>query len=212
MNKRKDKIIIFTGLPGSGKGVQSSLISKNLKLPHITPGFWLRQKAKEDEEIKKYISKGEMVPDHITNSLISHSLIDENFTGVIDGFPRTIGHAEYLNKFLENNKVSISCVIHLEVPKNVIINRILNRYMCYQCNASYTHNIICCNKETERRIDDDSSTIQHRIEVHEKLYNPIQDYYKKNTIYININGNQEPNKVYEEIIRKLHNNNIIEIN
>ncbi|MCD7972586.1 MAG: adenylate kinase [Candidatus Azobacteroides sp.] len=189
-------IVIF-GAPGSGKGTQSEFIIERHGLHHISTGEVLRDEIAKESELGKiadgYISKGHLIPDELMIDILD-KLIDDKILrkGVIfDGFPRTINQAKALKAMLNNRGTDISAVIGLEVPENLLVERLVKR-----------------GKESGRS-DDNEETIINRIQVYHNNTAPLMDYYKQEGLYFPIDGgttieaiSDEINGVLTEILEK----------
>ena len=177
------------GPPGSGKGTYASRLTKILGVPHISTGDMVREEIKAQTElgkkIKEYSDRGELVPDEIIISLLAERLekpdAQEGF--ILDGFPRTLRQAEALEEISK-----IDLVINLNVPDEIIIQRLSNRLICKQCGAIYNRltlkpkvDGICdiCGGELYQREDDKPEVIQERLKVYRKSTEPLIEYYRK---------------------------------
>jgi len=185
------RIIIF-GPPGSGKGTYASRLMNILGVPHISTGDLVREEIKERTNIgsiaKQYVERGELVPDEIIISLLMKRLQipDAEMGFILDGFPRTIKQA----KFLEEN-FKIDLVINLVVPDDVIIQRLSNRLTCKRCGAIYNRltlkpkvDEICdkCGDELYQREDDRPEVIRERLNVYKISTEPLINYYREKSI------------------------------
>ncbi len=181
--------IVILGPPGSGKGTYASRLTKILGVPHISTGDMVREEIKAQTElgkkIKEYSDRGELVPDEIIISLLAERLekpdAQEGF--ILDGFPRTLRQAEALEEISK-----IDLVINLNVPDEIIIQRLSNRLICKQCGAIYNRltlkpkvDGICdiCGGELYQREDDKPEVIQERLKVYRKSTEPLIEYYRK---------------------------------
>jgi adenylate kinase len=160
--------LVLFGPPGSGKGTQSEKLSKKYKLVHLSTGDILRGERKAGTELglkaQKLIDAGMLVSDEIVTGIIISKLeANKNATGFIfDGFPRTIPQAEALDKILSEKKTAINLTLALDVEKEELIKRLLNR-----------------GKDSGRADDQNPETIEKRIEVYHNETEPLQDYYSK---------------------------------
>ncbi len=170
--------LILFGPPGSGKGTQAVKLAESFHLLHISTGDLFRSELKNETplgmEAKKYIDKGELVPDEVTIGMLSNKL-DEHEGKVdgfiFDGFPRTQPQAEALDKLLELKGTTISLVLALEVPEDEIVQRIKER-----------------GKTSGRADDLDDSIIRNRFQVYLKETAQVLDHYKKADKVIVLNG------------------------
>ena len=167
------KRLIFLGPPGAGKGTQAHVLSGLFAIPHISTGDILRSAVKEQTPLGKqaqdYMDRGELVPDELILDLIKERLgqSDANNGWILDGFPRNVSQAEFLDRLLEDLNLSADVVLNLDVPDEVLIERLLAR----------------------QRKDDNESTIRRRLEVYREDTVPVIDYYTGRGLLKSIDGN-----------------------
>jgi len=159
--------LVLFGPPGSGKGTQSAKLIDKYQLIHLSTGDILRgelaAKSPLGLEAKKKMDKGELVPDEVVIGMISNKL-DQNAGAkgfIFDGFPRTTAQAEALDKLLKEKGTPISIMLALEVEKQELVNRLLNR-----------------GKGSGRADDQDLSVIENRITVYNRETAVVANYYK----------------------------------
>ena len=200
--------IVLLGAPGAGKGTQGRLISKEFGLKFISTGDILREEVQKSTQLGKkvaeYLKKGLLVPDDLIIEIIK-KYIKDGF--VLDGFPRTIGQAEALDRIS-----GVDLVINLNVPDNVIIARLSNRLICSKCGAIYNaltlkpkKEGICdkCGGELYQREDDKPEVIKERLNVYRKQTEPLIEYYAKKGLLRNVSCNDlmtPPEVIVEKII------------
>ena len=181
--------IVMFGAPGSGKGTQSEVLIKTYGLFHISTGDVLRDNIKRGTELGKtakgFIDKGQLIPDNLMVDILA-SVVDDHRdeakNGVIfDGFPRTIAQAEALEKMLDERGTSVSAVIGLDVPEEILIGRLLNR-----------------GKESGRS-DDNLETINDRLKVYHSSTAPLKDYYEKKWLLHMVKGTGGATVVFERV-------------
>ena len=168
--------IILFGPPGSGKGTQAEKLVKKYNLLHISTGDLFRYNLKNNTklgiEAKKFIDKGELVPDRVTVKMLKER-VEENpkVKGFIfDGFPRTLPQAKSLNRLM-SKRGGISKLLMLDVPDEELIKRLLNR-----------------GKTSGRADDKDKSIIKNRLQVYQDTTRPVFDYYMKKDCSVKIWG------------------------
>lgn len=169
------KNVILFGAPGAGKGTQSKLLLEKYDFAYISTGELLRNEIKQGTELGKQaeniINQGKLVSDELIISLISSFIEKNNTKGILlDGFPRTVKQAEALDDILEKLHRGCAKVIQLEVPKDVLIKRLLKR------------------AEIEGRVDDNEQTIKKRFEEYSEKTAPVAEYYKKQNAYVEVDG------------------------
>lgn len=210
--------IIMLGPPGAGKGTQAKKVASKFVIPHISTGDIFREYIKDETELGKkakvFIDKGLLVPDELVLELIMNrfDLPDCKEGYVLDGFPRTIPQAIALDRALENKNDKIEYTIEVDVPDEVIINRMAGRRACLSCGRTYHIETLrpkvegicdCCGTKLVLREDDKPDTVKKRLEVYHVQTQPLKDYYRDKGILYTVDGTEEIDKIYEEIINVL---------
>ncbi len=187
---------IFLGAPGSGKGTAASRIAPKRNIPHISTGDLFRENIKKETligaEAKKYIERGELVPDEIVIEILKKRIQQKDCQNgfILDGFPRTISQAEKLSKLID-----IDIVININVPKEIIIQRLSSRITCKECGEIFNsidykpkEDGKCdkCKGEIIKRPDDEPKIIQNRLKIYEEQTAPLIEFYNNKGILQNI--------------------------
>ena len=211
------KNIIFIAPPAAGKGTQSNLLKDKYGYVHISTGDMLREIVSSDSElgkvVKNIIDKGNLVSDDLIFELLKNKLSNiEGKPFILDGFPRTLNQA----LFLDNNlKIENYIVIYLELSKADAVKRINGRLTC-SCGKSYNLNDnnlkpkvtdICdvCGKKLVKRDDDNLEAFKIRFDVFLNNNKPLIDYYKnKNKLKV-VNVNKDVNEIFNEISKVVAN-------
>jgi adenylate kinase len=210
--------LIILGAPGAGKGTQASMLSEKLKIPHISTGDIFRNNIKGGTELgkkaKEYIDKGMLVPDSLTVDIVKDRLEQADCSNgfILDGFPRTIPQAEYLEEVLKNLKVELDVVLNIFVPDEGIIKRMSGRRVCLNCGATY-HLIynqtkqegICdvCKTAVVQRDDDKEETVLSRLQTYHKQTEPLISYYKEKNKLLTVEGKEDLRHTSEDVIKAL---------
>lgn len=166
--------LIFLGPPGAGKGTQAQILAGICQLPHISTGDILRAAVKQQTDLGKkaehYMNAGELVPDHLMLELIRERLLQDDAEAgwILDGFPRNVPQAEFLDDLLSELNQPYDCVVNLEVPDEVLLVRLLSR----------------------GRKDDTEAVIRHRLQVYRQQTEPLIDFYRQRQQLISVDGNQ----------------------
>ncbi len=184
-------ILILFGPPGAGKGTQASLLSKKLKIPHLSTGEILRNKLSDKDDLslklKEVMDSGNLVSDDILNKIVTNriKLSDCNNGFVLDGYPRTIIQKDFLINFLNKINLSITLVIDLFINEEIIIKRIMSRL------------------EKENRDDDRENVIKTRVEKYKAETQPLSEYFLKNyqENYHVVDGNQDIEQINSDILK-----------
>ena len=192
-------ILIFFGPPGAGKGTQASLIANNFNIPHLSTGDILRDKLLQKDglfstRLKNIMDKGQLVSDDILNEIVSNRISNHDCLRgfILEGYPRTMGQALFLNTILNSKNHKIDKIIDIKVDKRIVAKRVIARF------------------KTENRQDDTEDVIKTRISRYLLKTKPLSDFYKTKypSDYLVINGNQEIEKVAADIIKILKNEKI----
>ena len=180
--------IIFFGPPGAGKGTQSKIISNLLNLSHLSTGEILRKKILEKDplsiKLKEIMSSGKLVSDNILNSIVSSTLTREEKNGfILDGYPRTLAQAEFLDNFLNKSLIKIDFIFNIKITFEILKDRILKR------------------SSEERRDDDKIEVIETRYSEYLNTTEKVSNYYKikQPGIFYEIDGSFEINQITKEI-------------
>ena len=175
----------------------------------------MKNETKMGIEAKKFIDKGELVPDSVTNGIVEDRLAmdDVNDGFMLDGFPRNLEQAKALDEMTSRLNKPLTAVINIHVEPEVLVERLSGRFICKNCGATY-HKLynppkvegtcdVCGHHEFYQREDDKPETVKNRIAVNTKLNAPLIDYYEEKHLLYNINGDQDINDVYSEVKKVL---------
>jgi adenylate kinase len=207
------KVFILIGPPGSGKGTQAKKISEFLNYSFISTGDILREEVKKNTKLgnmaKKYMEKGELVPDDLMLKIIKKNLKKKKGV-VLDGFPRNVEQAKGLDEILKIKSLKIDNVFYLKVKEEEIIKRLSSRRICPECQSIYNlitnkpkNDEVCdiCNVKLIQRDDDKEEVIRKRLEVYKEKIRELLNYYKDKILEIDGEGN--PDEVFERIKKYL---------
>lgn len=205
--------IILFGPPGAGKGTQAKKMVDYYGIPQISTGDILRANVREGTELglaaKKYMDKGELVPDEVLIGIIKNRLKEQDCEKgfILDGYPRTIPQADALAVILDELNKPIDVVLNLEVPDEELVERISGRLMC-NCGASYHRTFnppkkddVCdiCGGKVFQRADDKEEAVKTRLNVYKKQTEPLIDYYAKQGLLVTLDGTKDIDEVFEDI-------------
>lgn len=211
------RIIVMMGAPGAGKGTQAERLAEELGLPHVSTGELFRAMLKSDSKVGRsvrgYMDSGSLVPDDIVVSMVQDRLEEEDAQeGVIlDGFPRTVAQAEALDKMLKQAGTAICAVPYIEVPQELLLERLTGRRICSRDDQHVYHIVgmppakegVCDIDGADlcQRADDSAETVQKRLDKQLPPMFEVVDYYATNEVLFPVPGNQPPAEVTAELLR-----------
>ena len=212
---------LIMGAPGAGKGTYADTIKKHFGIPHISTGEIFRHAIASDSELgrlaKKFIDKGNLVPDEVTNEIVKKRLKEEDCSEgfLFDGYPRTIAQAEAFDRMLKELNIKLDVVVNIDVKDEVIISRIINRRLCPSCGRGY--NLVSlqpkiegvcddCGTALYQRKDDNEETIKSRLEFYNRQTKPLIEYYENQNLLLQIDGDGKISEVADKIIAGMEAN------
>ena len=205
--------LLVLGKQGAGKGTQAVRIARHYGVPHISTGDMFRAAAAAGTSFglraKEYMTRGELVPDDVVIGVVAERLAkddaqDQGF--VLDGFPRTRVQAEELQRLLGPS--GLDAAVDIDVPTDVVIDRISGRRVCATCGATYHVNAPpkkpwVCDKDggdVVQREDDTSEAVTKRLELYEKDTRPLLDFYDGLGLLVTVDGVGDPDDVFDRLI------------
>jgi len=214
--------LVLLGPPGAGKDTQGKMIAEELKIPLISSGDVIRREIENKTpfgmKFKELTEGGNLVPDGFMNDFFKNILdrydLAKGF--ILNGFPRTVAQAEYLNTYLENLSTKIDAVLLLEVPFDILVKRLSGRRICKNCGSVYNIYFsppkvdgICdkCGGELIQRKDDEESTVKKRIEVYLKETKPLVDFYSKMGILKVCDASKSTEEVKKDLLEAINDCN-----
>ena len=206
--------LILMGLPGAGKGTQAERIVEKYGIPHISTGDMFRAAIKGETELglkaKSFMDAGELVPDKVTIGIVRDRLAEDDCQKgfLLDGFPRTVAQAEALEELLDSLGRKLDYVLNVDVPEQLLMERLTGRRVSPTSGRTY-HVLFNPPKvegkcdvdgnELIQRDDDKPETVKKRLEVNQKQAKPLFDFYNEKGYLRNINGDQDIDKVFDDI-------------
>ncbi len=203
--RRRDEVVLLLGAPGAGKGTQARFLAETLGVPHVASGDLLREHRQQGTPLgraaQEYMDRGDLVPDDLVVDMILERLDADDATqgALLDGFPRTLAQAEALEEQLERLGGRVRTAIYVEVPTDVLVERLAGRWLCKVCQASF-HSIfnppadqgVCdaCGGELYQRTDDKREVVANRVAVYLRDTLPVVERYTRQGILQRVDGNQ----------------------
>lgn len=221
-NSSRRYIVLF-GAQGSGKGTQARRLQAKLGIPQVATGDLFRYNLNNETELgrlaKRYMDKGELVPDEVTNQMVRKRLSqDDTRSGaILDGYPRNLAQAEALEAMLrEDYDENVTSAVFIDVSEDELMRRLTGRRVCRDCQATY-HIVfkppqeagVCdrCGGELYQRDDDkDEDAIRRRLEIYMRETQPVIDYYREHGILTEVDGEQDIGDVTESILDVISGN------
>jgi adenylate kinase len=207
---------IIMGVQGCGKGTQAKMLAESFDLVHISVGdifrWHIQSHTKLAARIRRHTAAGELVPDDIVEEVVKDRLDqhDWNYGFILDGFPRNRHQAEF---FLES--YDINAVLQIDVPDQVVLDRILNRRLCSKCGLDY--NLIfhrpldagvcdVCGGALVARADDTAEAVSKRLKDYHNKTQPILELFRRKELVVAVDGTMPAAEVQAELRRKLRLN------
>ena len=207
---RHDEVVLLLGAPGAGKGTQARFLAETLRVPMVASGDLLREHRQRGTELgraaQEYMDRGDLVPDELVVDMIVHRLDQPDAVAgaLLDGFPRNVAQADALEARLAARSGAIRVAVYVDVPTDVLVERLAGRWMCRGCQASF-HELFnppkvatecdTCGSELYQRPDDKREVVANRVAVYLRDTLPVVARYERKGILRRIDGNQTINAV-----------------
>jgi adenylate kinase len=197
--------VLLLGAPGAGKGTQASRIVDGYGVDHITTGDALRANKDMETEYgtpREYMEAGELVPDPVVNEIVTAALEDADGY-VLDGYPRNLDQAEFLEEATE-----LDAILYFAVDDEELVRRLTGRRVCEECGANYHVDFdppeeagVCdeCGGQLIQREDDTEETARERLRVFEENTAPVVEHYRDHEGFAEIDGEQTPDEVWDDV-------------
>jgi adenylate kinase len=202
------------GKQGAGKGTQGVRLAEHYDVPHVSTGDMFRAMAAAGTafglEAKRFMDAGELVPDDVVIGVVTEALapggpLNDGF--VLDGFPRTLPQAHELERVLGDRPIDL--VINLDVPTEIVLDRLAGRRVCEVCGRVYHVNMPpkvnwTCDDDggaVVQRDDDTEEAVMRRLELYEEQTVPIIDFYRDRGAFVVVDGVGEGDEVFERIVK-----------
>ncbi|MGF1548095.1 MAG: adenylate kinase [Thiotrichales bacterium] len=195
--------LILLGAPGAGKGTVAKLLTAIDGSVQISTGDILRAAVKEGSELGKkaesYMKAGDLVPDSLIMDIMGERLLQDDCKAgfLLDGFPRTIPQAEALKAVLQKIDIKLDGAVNLNVPRDVILDRLTTRRTCVDCGAIYNVKSmppktegVCdkCGGHVVQRDDETEVAISNRLDVYNEKTAPLVNFYQNEGMLLDINA------------------------
>jgi adenylate kinase len=210
--------VVLLGPPGAGKGTQAKLLQEKFAACQISTGDILRKAVAEQtplgKEASSYINRGALVPDGVIVNLVAERLTADDCANgfILDGFPRTVPQAQSLAEILQKMGLGLDCVLSMQVPERLIVERLAGRRTCKGCGALY-HLVfdppktaaVCdrCGAALYQRDDDREETVTARLNVYDSQTAPLVDFYRQRGQLREIDGVGNVDDIRQRVIKAL---------
>jgi adenylate kinase len=206
--------LILLGPPGAGKGTQAERLVVDFDLPYYATGDILRAAVKEETELGKkareFMDRGDLVPDELICEVIMERIDSPEAADgfILDGFPRTLGQADVLERGLEQLGRRITAALLLDASDDEVVRRLSGRRICvknghlYHVDFDPPKREDVCDQDGSRLIqrdDDKPETIKRRLEVYHKETSPLVGHYDEQGILRRFDAARPPGEVHDHI-------------
>ena len=208
-------IIVLLGAPGAGKGTQAQKLASRLGLTHLSTGDVLRDAVQREtslgKQVREIMESGELVPDQLVSEIVRERINEVRFSQgvVLDGYPRNLSQVEFLEQ-VTRGKIIVPVNIHVDTEQ--LMKRLTGRRYCQNCgrmcNICFSppeKEGVCnvCGSELTQRRDDLEEVVRERLRVYREHTAPAIGFYSRKSGYLQVNGNRDPERVSEDIERRL---------
>jgi adenylate kinase len=210
--------LLLVGPPGSGKGTQAKLLCSRLGLEYIGTGDILREAVRlqtpAGKRAEPFVVSGRLVPDDLVNEMVADRFRREDRPEhfILDGYPRTLSQAVFLDDVLERYALGLDAVVVLAVNDDEIVKRLSGRWTCPRCKATYhvtgkapRNSGICdeCGTRLTQREDDREETIRRRLQVYRQSTAEIIPHYRARGVVREVPGAGDIDTIYQSIERAI---------
>lgn len=207
--------ILLLGPPASGKGTQGRRLAESLALGYLSTGALLRENVENQTELGKQaepiLARGEYLPDDLMNPILAEWLEKQNGGGwVLDGFPRSLPQALFIEDWLGNRGLAIDAAVSLEVPFDQLLARTRERVECPVCRWTGQQSQLVsgnscprCGAAAGKRADDGEENFRNRYAEFEKLTGAVIDHFRKKDTLVPIDATAPQDEVAASILASL---------
>ena len=205
------RLLVF-GRQGAGKGTQAVRLAERYGIPHISTGDMLREAVRSGTEFgrqaKEIMDAGQLVSDQVMLGIISERLAEPDAAAgwLLDGFPRTEQQAKDLLELVGDG--SIDLALDLDVPEDVVVDRISSRRVCEDCGTIYSVSAppsdpeVCdrCGGKVVQRDDDTEAAVRQRLALYAEQTLPALRFFDDRGLLVSVDGVGAPDEVFERLV------------
>jgi adenylate kinase len=210
--------LIFLGAPGAGKGTQAREVATHFGIPQISTGDILRDAVKKQTPLgmaaKAKMEAGALVPDEVVCGIVEERIGEADCQKgfILDGFPRTIAQAQFVDRVLQAKGRGRPQVLDIEVDEDLLLKRLTGRRTCSVCGEIYNVHFSppkvegICDKDGGKllyRADDNEATIRQRLEAYHRQTSPLIEYYRAQGVLHEVDGNKDPETIAKGLLEFL---------
>jgi adenylate kinase len=207
--------LIFLGAPGAGKGTQAREVATHFGIPQISTGDILRDAVKKQTPLgmaaKAKMEAGALVPDDVVCGIVEERIGEADCQKgfILDGFPRTIAQAQFVDRVLQAKGRGRPQVLNIEVDEDLLLKRLTGRRTCSVCGEIYNVHFSppkvegICDKDGGKllyRADDNEATIRQRLEAYHRQTSPLIEYYRAQGVLHEVDGNKDPEAIAKGLL------------
>jgi len=207
--------LIFLGAPGAGKGTQAREVATHFGIPQISTGDILRDAVKKQTPLgmaaKAKMEAGALVPDDVVCGIVEERIGEADCQKgfILDGFPRTIAQAQFVDRVLQAKGRGRPQVLNIEVDEDLLLKRLTGRRTCSVCGEIYNVHFSppkvegICDKDGGKllyRADDNEATIRQRLEAYHRQTSPLIEYYRAQGVLHEVDGNKDPETIAKGLL------------
>ena len=210
--------LIFLGAPGAGKGTQAREVARHFTIPQVSTGDILREAVKRQTPLglaaKAKMEAGALVPDEVVCGIVEERIDETDCQKgfILDGFPRTIAQAQFVDRMLQAKGRGLPQVLDIEVDEDLLLKRLTGRRTCSVCGEIYNVHFNppkaegICDKDGGKllyRADDNEQTIRQRLEAYHKQTSPLIEFYRAQGVLHEVDGNKDPAAIAKGLLEFL---------
>lgn len=211
------QVIIFLGPPGSGKGTQAAQLSSELGIPAISTGDMLRREVQSGSRlginVENVLASGGLVGDELVNQVVASRLSNRDCDAgcILDGYPRTVSQARFLNRFLRSSGKNQPIIFDFEIAAAEIVARISHRRQCTECGRIFSidaesgSELFYCDRDGStliQRADDRPEVVRERLRQYDRNSRELLRYYRKGNYHL-VHASRSPAEICDELLNTL---------